>query len=84
MPFILTTEDSLKIIGYAWLPMVVWPLLTAQTIRHPQIFYYMPLLSALLRILMACRDGWLFYAVLLVHFIAVPQAHHYECLLYDW
>ena len=36
--FILTTEDSLKIIGYAWLPMVVWPLLTAQTIRHPQIF----------------------------------------------
>ena len=32
--FILTTEDSLKIIGYAWLPMVVWPLLTAQTIRH--------------------------------------------------
>ena len=21
-----TTEDSLKIIGYAWLPMVVWPL----------------------------------------------------------
>ena len=33
-----TTEDSLKIIGYAWLPMVVWPLLTAQTIRHPQIF----------------------------------------------
>ena len=26
-----TTEDSLKIIGYAWLPMVVWPLLTAQT-----------------------------------------------------
>ena len=36
--FILTTEDSLKIIGYASLPMVVWPLLTAQTIRHPQIF----------------------------------------------
>ena len=36
--FILTTEDSLKIIGYAWLPMVVWPLLIAQTIRHPQIF----------------------------------------------
>ena len=33
-----TTEDSLKIIGYAWLPMVVWPLLIAQTIRHPQIF----------------------------------------------
>ena len=33
-----TTEDSLKIIGYAWLPMVVWPLLTAQTIRYPQIF----------------------------------------------
>ena len=33
-----TTEDSLRIIGYAWLPMVVWPLLTAQTIRHPQIF----------------------------------------------
>ena len=36
--FILTTElteDSLKIIGYAWLP---WPLLTAQTIRHPQLF----------------------------------------------
>ena len=24
-----TTEDSLKIIGYAWLPMVVWPLFTA-------------------------------------------------------
>ena len=35
---VLTTEDSLKVIGYAWLPMVVWPLLTAQTIRHPQIF----------------------------------------------
>ena len=34
--FILTTEDSLKIIGYAWLPMVVWPLLTAQTIEHFQ------------------------------------------------
>ena len=33
-----TTEDSLKIIGYAWFPMVVWPLLIAQTIRHPQIF----------------------------------------------
>ena len=33
-----TTEDSLKIIGYVWLPMVVWPLLTAQTIRHLQIF----------------------------------------------
>ena len=33
-----TTEDSLKIIGCAWLPMVVWPLLIAQTIRHPQIF----------------------------------------------
>ena len=32
----LTTKDSLKIIGYAWLPMVVWPLLTTQTIRHPQ------------------------------------------------
>ena len=36
--FILATEDSLKIIGYAWLPMVVWPLLIAQTIRQPQIF----------------------------------------------
>ena len=40
--FILTTEEttegSLKIISYAWLPMVVWPLFTAQTIRHPQIF----------------------------------------------
>ena len=36
--FILTTEDSLKIISYAWLPMVVWPLFTAQTIRHTQIF----------------------------------------------
>ena len=36
--FILTTEDSLKIIGYAWLPMVVVPLFTAQTIRHTQIF----------------------------------------------
>ena len=23
-----TTEDSHKIISYAWLPMVVWPLLT--------------------------------------------------------
>ena len=34
----VTTEDSLKIIGYAWLPMVVWPLLTTQTIRYPQIF----------------------------------------------
>ena len=36
--FILAIEDSLKIIGYAWLPMVVWPLLTAQTIRYSQIF----------------------------------------------
>ena len=27
-----TTEDSFKVIGYAWLPMVVWPLLIAQTI----------------------------------------------------
>ena len=40
--FILTTEEStegsLKMIGYAWLPMVVWPLLITQTIRHPQIF----------------------------------------------
>ena len=78
--FILTTEDSLKIIGYVWLPMVVWPLLTAQTIRHPQIFFYIPL-PRLLCISMACRDGWLFYAVLLLLF---PQAHHYECLLYDW
>ena len=32
--FILVTEDNFKIISYAWLPMVVWPLLTAQTIRH--------------------------------------------------
>ena len=36
--FILATEDNLKIIGYAWLPMVVWLLLTTQTIRHPQMF----------------------------------------------
>ena len=40
--FILTTEDSLKIIGYAWLPMVVWPLLTAQTIGTHKYFNTCP------------------------------------------
>ena len=44
--FILTTEettkDSLMIIGYAWLPMVVWPLFTAQTIRHHKYFNICP------------------------------------------
>ena len=57
--------------------MVVWPQLTAQTMRHPQflfIFYYYYLVHASTKIspnhsvfLMTCRDGWLFQAVFLVY-----------------